>query len=199
MADINSELTKQVIEFTEVFAELDDLVVFTPKLPVGANWGYLGPVAWKRDSDIEQHFQISVPSLSQSQYGVILLTKDGSDALGEIVDWVPNMGTIEPSRFTTWRGIPADPEKYVSGGDLFVLGMDKPTAEQTAGIKAIRKDLVIERTPDHLIWSRRLPRDTVSLNDVRIVTGVELASGAFVSTSAHAGEERTIPVIRFFS
>ncbi|KAH9474256.1 hypothetical protein JR316_0013419 [Psilocybe cubensis] len=181
------ELVKKYIEFTEVFAEYDDLVVYTPRLPLGENWAYLGQVARKRNGEIPDHS------------GMILLAKAGSDALGDIVDWVPVMHGIEPTPFSTWRGIPADPERYVSGGDFFVLGMDKPTAEQTAGIKAIRKELISENKPDRLIWSCLLPFNGLTIWDVASTFKIYYTTRAFVSTSSQTSDGLRLPVIIYGS
>ncbi|KAH9474260.1 hypothetical protein JR316_0013423 [Psilocybe cubensis] len=179
------ELVKKHIEFTEVFAEYDDLVVYTPRLPLGENWAYLGQVARKRDGEIPDHS------------GMILLAKDGSDPLGDIVDWEPVMHGIHPTPFSSWRGIPADPERYVSGGDFFVLGMNKPTPEQTAGIKAIRRDLILESKPDRCIWGVPLPFNGLTIWDVTLLVLTHQPTGAFVSTSAQSADGITLPVIFF--
>ncbi|KAH9474261.1 hypothetical protein JR316_0013424 [Psilocybe cubensis] len=127
-------------------------------LPVGEEWAYLGQVAWKRGGTTPDH------------KGLILLAKDGSDALGDIVDWIPtstfsfSASTSSPSTsitstspspvFSTWRGDPSNPHKYVCGGDFLVLRCTKPTPAQKVGIKAIRRDLVLEVRPDRGVWAR---------------------------------------------
>ncbi|KAH9474268.1 hypothetical protein JR316_0013431 [Psilocybe cubensis] len=184
MSNSKSELTKHLVEFTETSATYEDLVVLTPRLPYEGNWGYLGQAAWKRDGP------------TAPPRGFILMAAEGSDALGDIVDWEPVLRSVEPTPFTTWRGVTRDP-KYVCGGDFFKLGTEKPTAAETAGIRAIRRDLVSEVKPENLVWSCRLPFDTLSIYDVAVVTGVVIPTGAFVSTTAPSGiNYETIPVLR---
>ncbi|KAH9474258.1 hypothetical protein JR316_0013421 [Psilocybe cubensis] len=180
-----AELIQKHIEFTELSAQYQELSVFTPQLPVGANWGYLGQVACTSDGDNQDH------------RGLIFLAKDGSDALGDIIDWAPVFIDIEQRRFSTWRGILADPERYVCGGDFFVLGADKPTAEQTAGIRAIRRDLVSERQPQRRIWEGRLPKAILSIWDIVVTDRLHVIPGTFASTDTDSVEGLTLPVVRF--
>ncbi|KAH9474262.1 hypothetical protein JR316_0013425 [Psilocybe cubensis] len=159
---------------------------FKPKpLPVGPNVGYLGQVACTPNGKV------------QNPRGLFFLLKEGSDALGDIVDWEPVFIDIEQGQFSTWRGVPADPERYVCGGHFFVLGVDKPTAEQTASIRAIRKDLVSERQPQRLVWEIRLPKAKLSIWDMEVTDHLHVVPCAFISTVSDSVEELEIPVVRF--
>lgn len=118
-------------------------------------------------------------------------------ALGNIVDWTPVFIDIEGRQFSTWRGVPEKPSEYVPGGDILVPGVEKPTSEQVAGIKAIRIDLIGERQPHHLIVEIRLPKAIATFWDVLAVDRLHVTTGAFASTGADSADGLTIPVIRF--
>ncbi|PPQ78017.1 hypothetical protein CVT25_015573 [Psilocybe cyanescens] len=180
-----NELILKRVEFNEISAEFENLIVFKPQLPVGANWGYFGPVAFNTEGGINLH------------EGLIVLAKDGSDALGEIRDWEQVFVDIEQHKFSTWRGIPLDPRKYTVIGDVFVTGVEKPSEEQTVGIKAIRKDLIAERQPHHLVWEGRLPKAILSLWDILAVDRLHVATGAFVSTGGSSPDDLRLGVVRF--
>ncbi|KAH9474266.1 hypothetical protein JR316_0013429 [Psilocybe cubensis] len=88
---------------------------------------------------------------------------------------------------------------YVCGGHFFKLGAEKPTAAETAGIRAIRRDLVSEVRPENLVWSCLLYGDTLSLYDGAFVADDAVPSGAFVSTTVAPGtgvDFGTIPLLR---
>lgn len=101
------------------------------------------------------------------------------DALAEVKDWEPVFIDIEGGQFSTWRGVA--PEGYVVIGHFFVNGTNKPTPDQTAGIRAIRKDLVAEREPNRQIWEKRLPFALLTLWDVAVSDLLHVPTGAFVS------------------
>ncbi|PPQ90048.1 hypothetical protein CVT25_006341 [Psilocybe cyanescens] len=189
MAELQgNELTLKRVEFNEIFAEFENLVVYKPQLPLGKNWGYFGPVAFNTEGGINLH---------RPQEGLIVLAKDGSDALGEIRDWEPVFVDIEQRKFSTWRGIPKDPSKYAVIGEVFVTGVEKPKEERTLGIKAIRRDLIAERQPHHLVWQRRLPKAILSLWDILVVDLLHVATGAFVSTGGPNPDDLRLGVVRF--
>ncbi|PPQ85470.1 hypothetical protein CVT25_006647 [Psilocybe cyanescens] len=127
---------------------------------------------------------IMVPSPSTPKEVLIVLAKDGSDTLDEIRDWEP-------------RGIPRDPSKYAVIGEVFVTGVEKLKEEQTVGIKAIRKDLISERRPHHLVWERRLPKAILSLWDILAIDRLHVATGAFVSTGGPNHDDIELGVVRF--
>ncbi|KAF4618952.1 hypothetical protein D9613_009844 [Agrocybe pediades] len=139
------DLEHKQIEFTEFVGEYQGLKVFKPQLPLGAEWFYLGPVAVNFENPIGSH-----------QSGLIIQAEDPS-ALGDIADWEQVFVDIEGREFSVWRPIPARPDEYVSGGDIFVQGTDKPTPDQTFGIKAIRRDLIGERVPTAQLPHQRNP------------------------------------------
>uniref|UniRef100_A0A8H7XLT6 Uncharacterized protein n=1 Tax=Psilocybe cubensis TaxID=181762 RepID=A0A8H7XLT6_PSICU len=97
------------------------------------------------------------------------------------------------------REVNDDEMLYVCGGHFFKLGAEKPTAAETAGIRAIRRDLVSEVRPENLVWSCLLYGDTLSLYDGAFVADDAVPSGAFVSTTVAPGtgvDFGTIPLLR---
>jgi hypothetical protein len=101
-----------------------------------------------------------------------------------VVDWQPVFIDIEGAKFSTWRGIPRHPQDYVVIGHFFVNGIKKPTAEQTADIRAIRKDLIAEQDSEfiRLVWKETLPKAILTLWDAPLVnTFHDIPTGAFVS------------------
>ncbi|KAJ7885233.1 hypothetical protein B0H13DRAFT_1455997, partial [Mycena leptocephala] len=114
------------VAFKDKIASYRDVTAFRPALPT--DWHYLGPVVTS-----EGKFEKS---------GIIVRAVDDGD-LVDVVDWGkvgPNNEPDPPPPFSTWRGIA--PDGYVVVGDFFVLGNEKPSPQQTAGIKAIREDIV---------------------------------------------------------
>jgi len=165
-------LLYKMIKFEDEIASYRDLTTFRPKLP-GPDWFYLGPVA---TSD-------SV----KDRLGMIVKAVDPT-ALEDVTSWEkvgPN-NDPEPTPFSTWRG--QAPKGYVVVGDFFVTGNEKPTAEQTAGIKAVRSDLVDQVEPHRLIWEGRLPWSVVTLWDVIAVALIYIPTGAFVSTPKQSAD-----------
>lgn len=117
------------------------------------------------------------------------------DALAEIVDWEPVFIDIETQQYSTWRGIA--PEGYVVIGHFFVTGGEKPTPEQTAGIRAIRKDLIGEQEPDRRIWSHRLPFANLTLWDAITAVLIYVPTGAFVSKNGEDSSGLLIGLLLF--
>ncbi|KAF9550308.1 hypothetical protein CPC08DRAFT_768936 [Agrocybe pediades] len=179
------DLEHKQIEFTEFVGEYQGLKVFKPQLPLGAEWFYLGPVAVNFEKPVGSH-----------QSGLIIRAEDPS-ALGDIADWEQVFVDIEGGEFSVWRPIPARPDEYVSGGDIFVQGMDKPTPDQTFGIKAIRTDLIGERVPNFLIKEIYLPKALVGFWTVLAIDRLHFATGAFRATGKEDVSELLIPAIRF--
>ena len=96
-----------------------------------------------------------------------------------MIDWEPVFIDIEGRKFSTWRGIPQYPD-YLVVGHFFVKGAEKPKPEQTAGIRAIRRDLILEAEPNNLIWKGMLPKAMLTLWDIMIDL-LHYPTGAFVS------------------
>jgi len=123
------------------------------------------------------------------------------DALDKVVDWTPVFIDIEGAKFSTWRGVPSNPHKYVVIGDFFVTGIEKPTPKQTEGIRAIRKDLIHEVGPQHLVFKKVIPFAMLTLWNVGNIVSIYIPTGAFVSStgdSAHSklGVVRLIPDVQ---
>ena len=118
------------------------------------------------------------------------------DALDEVVDWRPVFIDIEGQNFSTWRGIPRNPNKYVVIGDFFVTGIEKPTREQTEGIRAIRRDLIDEVEPSHLVFKKTIPFAILTLWTVVFSIPLLIPTGAFVSSPGETAESK-LGVIRF--
>ncbi len=118
------------------------------------------------------------------------------DALDEVVDWRPVFIDIEGQKFSTWRGIPSNPDKYVVIGDFFVTGIEKPTPKQTEGIRAIRKDLIEEVEPHHLVFKKVIPFAVLTLWTVVFTIPLVIATGAFVSSQGDTADSK-LGVIRF--
>ncbi|THU97348.1 hypothetical protein K435DRAFT_67327 [Dendrothele bispora CBS 962.96] len=141
MSNSGPVLEYKMVKFDVPLASYLDLKAFKPALPRG--WYYLGPVATS-DRKFEQQ-------------GMIVRAVD-EKALVDVVDWKkvgPNNEPEPPPPFSAWRGVA--PDGYVVGGDFFVEGNDPPSAEQTAGIKAIRSDLVGSLQGQRLIWEGKQP------------------------------------------
>jgi hypothetical protein len=118
------------------------------------------------------------------------------DALDEVVDWKPVFIDIEGAKFSTWRGVPNNPDKYVVIGDFFVTGIEKPTPEQTEGIRAIRKDLIEEAEPSHLVFKKVIPFAILTLWTVVFTIPLVIATGAFASSPGDTADSK-LGVIRF--
>lgn len=128
------------------------------------------------------------------QSGLIVKAIEPS-ALDDVLDWEPVFIDIEGRQFSTWRGIARD--NYVVVGHFFVTGTEKPTKEQTIGIKAIRKDLIAEREPHNLIWREQLPKAILTLWDVKVAVLIEIPTGAFVSAPSDTSVGLQIGLVRF--
>jgi hypothetical protein len=64
--------------------------------------------------------------------------------------WDDN-GSGAGSNFALWAAVPEDPN-YVALGGFFVRSYDKPTIDQTRGMKTIRSDLVTKVMPGREVW-----------------------------------------------
>ena len=118
------------------------------------------------------------------------------DALDEVVDWRPVFIDIEGGKFSTWRGIPSNPDKYVVIGDIFVTGIEKPSLKQTEGIRAIRKDLIEQVEPHHLVFKKVIPFAVLTLWNVFATIPLLIPTGAFVSAQGETADSK-IGVIPF--
>jgi len=172
------------VEFDEKIIEYEGLTTFKPNLLWGAggDWYYLGPVA--------------VTEKNPNQHGLIVKA-NVPDALDEVVDWKPVFLDIEGLKFSTWRGVPRNEDTHVVIGDFFVTGIEKPDAKQTAGIRAIRKDLIGELEPSHLIFEKRIPFAVLTLWNVLAVPLIYIPTGAFVSAASEEPVDSKLGVIRF--
>ena len=126
----------------------------------------------------------------------LIVKADVADALDEVIDWKPVFIDIEGGKFSTWRGIPSNPEKYVVIGDFFVTGIEKPSPKQTEGIMAIRKDLIDEVEPNELVFKKAIPFAMLTLWTVHITIPLHIPTGAFVSAPGETADSK-LGLIRF--
>jgi hypothetical protein len=109
-------------------------------------WYYLGPAA---------------NSGSNDAYGVIV-KELVPYTLGQVSDWVQvwnntgknNAGTDKETNFSLWVGVPENPNHVVLGG-VFVRSHNKPTIDESRGIRTIDKDLLIKVKAAPEIWIDR--------------------------------------------
>ncbi|KAF8126877.1 hypothetical protein K438DRAFT_1646879 [Mycena galopus ATCC 62051] len=171
----------KLVGFEVKIASYQDLTAFSPVLPT--DWYYLGPVATSEGKS--------------EQSGMIVRAVDDG-ALADVVDWKkvgPNNGSEPPPPFSTWRGIA--PDGYVVVGDFFVEGNEKPSPQQTAGIKAIRRDLVGLLPPQRLIWTGRQPWSVVTLWDIVATPLIYIPTGAFGSNADSTAEGIGLALLLF--
>ena len=140
-------------------------------------------------------YKPSLIFLKQEGHGLIVKANDPS-ALCEVVDWEPVFIDIEGRKFSTWRGVPQNPNCVVIG-HFFVNGVEKPKPKDTAGIRAIRRDLISEREPHHLIWKGMLPKAILTLWDVLVTDLLHIPTGAFVSKNGTDAVGLQIGLLRF--
>lgn len=109
-------------------------------LTVGAGWYYLGPAATN----------------SGNQPGVGIVVRElEPGALADIADWVQvwnDAGSGAETDFSLWRGVAPSPEYVVVGG-FFLRSHDKPSASDTKGMKAVRKEYLVTAAPGKQIWT----------------------------------------------
>ena len=184
------------VPFEQKIASVRDFSTFKPTrqcqspslarayIPVSVpkGWYYLGPLA--------------TSDTVTNQQGLIVKPLDDK-ALADVVDWefvAPNNGVEPPAPYSSWKGVA--PDGYVVVGHFFVNGPKKPSAAQTAGIKAIRNDLVQGLRGQRLIWLGRQPRSVVTIWDVFAVPTLYIGTGAFVSSGSDDPEGTILPVLR---
>ena len=126
----------------------------------------------------------------------IVVRANVPNALDEVVDWRPVFIDIEGGKFSTWRGIPQNPDKYVVIGDIFVTGIEKPTPKQTEGIRAIHKNLIEQVEPHHLVFKKVIPFAVLTLWNVIYTIPLLITTGAFVSAQGETADSK-IGVIPF--
>ena len=81
-------------------------------------------------------------------------------------------------------------------GDFFVPGIEKPTHQQTIGIRAIRNDLIEEVEPYDLVFKKIIPFAVLTLWTVKFTIPALLPTGAFVSAPSETAQSK-LGVIRF--
>jgi len=149
---------------------------------VPSGWYYLGPLA--------------VSDNKPNQEGMIVrATAEGT--LADVVDWerIGPKNTGPQSSFSAWRGI--GPDGYVVMGDFFTEGDEKPTSEQTVGIKAVREDLVRSIQVQRLIWEGRQQESVLTLWDVVAVPLIFVFPQTFLASNEHDPEETKASVFLF--
>ena len=106
---------------------------------VDEGWYYLGPAA--------ANYRYSCEG--------IIVKQIHDDILVDIQDWEcvwTNAKTMDKGDYSLWRGIPPTLD-YVVLGSFLVRGVEKPTKQDTMGMKAVRKEVVIEAKASREIWS----------------------------------------------
>jgi len=215
-------ISYRLIEFEREIVKYEDLKIFGPIL-ISASYCFIkygtyrftvtsnsGPpkklvLSWSHCSQSGKSSQgmssnsscrfISTNADTLEQRGLIVRA-NVPDALDEVVDWNPVFIDIEGAKFSTWRGVPSNPDKYVVIGDFFVTGIEKPTAKQTEGIRAIRRDLIDEVEPHHLVFKKHIPFAVLTLWTVIFTVGIHIPTGAFVSAPGETADSK-LGVIRF--
>jgi hypothetical protein len=88
---------------------------------------------------------------------------------------------------------PPRPDRFLLGavlhvviGHFFVARDEPPTAEETAGIKAIREDLIQESTADYQIW-KDTAVTSVTLQRESGVANSSISCEAFISQQGNYG------------
>lgn len=102
-------------------------------------WYYLGPAATNGSNDA---------------YGVIV-RELVPHTLGQVNDWVQvwsDAGSGKDTDFSLWTGIPENPNHVVLGG-IFVRSHNKPTIDESRGIRTIDKDLLINVKAFPEVWN----------------------------------------------
>lgn len=107
---------------------------------VSDGWYYLGPAATNSSS---------VPGTG------IVVRELESDVLLDVDDWIQvwnDAGSGKSTDFALWRGV-GPSSNYIVVGGFFTRSHNKPTAEQTRGIKAIHKDALRDTSAAVQIWT----------------------------------------------
>jgi hypothetical protein len=111
-----------------------------PASPADYEWFYLG--------------QVVSSSYDEIPNSLLVASVDGG--LAPVSRWEKiwdNSGSGSARDFALWRGVSDDPNYVVMGGILSTnAGHAPPTAEQTDGIMAIHRDIVMEDTTDQ-VWT----------------------------------------------
>jgi hypothetical protein len=126
--------------------------------------------------------------------GLILRAVEDT-ALANVTKWI-SVAKFD-DEVSTWRGVP--PQGYVVAGDFLVNGSDEPTQDQTAGIKAIREDLVALMKPQRLIWKGSDPSGDLSLWDIVAVPLIYVPFGVYRSNDGVEAPDALVDVLLFFS
>lgn len=113
-------------------------------ISVEPGWHYLGPSATNGSDD-----------------AVGIIVKDNSSdgsILHPVGDWNEvwnDAGSGKSTDFSLWRGVPLleDSFDYLVLGGFFVRSHDKPSPEETAGIRAIRKDVLELVQAGREVWN----------------------------------------------
>ncbi|KIK05616.1 hypothetical protein K443DRAFT_90842 [Laccaria amethystina LaAM-08-1] len=131
---------KQLIN-TDVGSDADsDLATWKPNLPDG--WFYLGPAATNSGN---------IPGTG------IVVRELEPGVLVDVADWIQvwnDTGSGDSTDFALWRGEGPTPDYVVVGG-FFTRSYNKPSAEETRGIKAIHRLALHNTTPGSQIWTDR--------------------------------------------
>jgi hypothetical protein len=107
-------------------------------------WYYLGPAANN--------------CYSQGSHGVVVKPASGTRVLAPIDEWEMvwnDSGSGRRNDYALWRGFPApaDRKDFIVIGGFFVRSHNAPTLEDTRGMMAVHKDVLITVSPGREIWN----------------------------------------------
>jgi hypothetical protein len=114
------------------------------RLSVDPGWHYLGPAATNGPDDV---------------VGIIVKDKSTNGSiLRPVGDWIKvwdDHGSGKGTDFSLWRGVPRDEDRvnYVVLGGLFIRSHNKPTTGESAGIRAIHKDVLKVVLAGREVWT----------------------------------------------
>ncbi|KAJ6530576.1 FDS protein [Mycena capillaripes] len=117
---------------------------------------YLDIATWAPCTDYEWFYLGQAVSSSYEEIPIVWIISGIHDSLAPVSRWEKvwdNSGSRSARDLALWRGVSDDPNYVVMGGILSDnAGHTPPTAQQTDGIMAIRRDLVIEDTTEQ-VWT----------------------------------------------
>ena len=115
------------------------------------------------------------------RYEQIIVRALEANALADVNSWERVAPQETSSTFSTWRG--SGPAGYDVIGHFFVTGNEPPMASATAGIKAIRKDLIKGSMANYQIWEDTATKVTLRRDDNS--DNSYISCNAFISQQDH--------------
>lgn len=142
-------------------------------------WYYLGPAANNGGTSCRR--------------GVVVKPAGEARVLAPIADWEKvwdNTGSINIWSYSLWRGVPSaeDSLNFVVIGGFFVRSLNKPTAEESRGMMAVHKDVLVTASPGKEVWN---DAGTIAFKDGAVWDVVvdgnpqAVGTGAFVPVDEH--------------